>query len=428
MQQMLASARRPATIRLLAAALGARPTGGCASLAELAVGITPKRPTAEANRDLEEVRRLLGVSSRERSRGVLRLISAQLAAEEVRTSSAGTGEPTRLPPMESTVLLLHPAGMRDAALRVATALTGQSSALGGFAPPLDGGSLYRWVVVNRYYRAHLNLLVLCDSAEAHSRLHELAAQAGALMILFDASRADGWLEVQSKWEGDFGGCADEAPDVFLLLADGGSGGDAALDFSLSAGAELVEIDSAAGSVDMAALEPLAAKSRGEAVAADVDLSTEWEGLPRVLEAVQCRRWPTHDEPAGPADPPAMAVVTTEEHADMGALKRHDEVVPRGPKEAWVTCEPAGETDARADTYMAELVREEPREFEDEAEEAAHKENEALEKLIAEVSAMRQSGSSLPDGERRERAAKLALEMSRMLGEASASDTSDADGA
>lgn len=449
---LLMRAERPAAIGVLAAALDASATGGRGSLASRAAGGATGGAT-EARLDTEEARRLLGAAARERTRGALRLIVAQLHAEEVREAGrgktgegegtangeVGAGESARsgdpppgemvsrpplsmalpsaplspLPSMESTVLLVHPPGMGAVAQWLSAALTGQPTGASGFAPPLHGGTAFPWRLQNRYYRARLSLLVVPDTPEANPRLRELAMQVGALLLLFDARAADcGWSGVVARWEGGLPG-TETAPDVFLLLAEGGGADAAASDFALQQGAELVEIDCAEGSDDVRELAPLAAAARGEAQA--VDTAGEWEGLARVLEAVQCRRWP--EDNADPSPLPG-AELTARLHAEAKADTRA--TVDRARQAGGAPSGRGAERDETAEAYMAALVGREPGY-------AAEAEDEAVERLIAQMSAIRENGAGLPDAVRRERAEKLALEMSRMFEDDDGSeDGSEAD--
>lgn len=315
--------------------------------------------------------------------------------------------------MESTVLLVHSAETGGAARRLSAALTGQSTGVTGFAPPLHAGTAFVWRVQNRYYRARLSLLVVPDTPEANPRLRELAMQAGALLLLYDPRAADGgFAGVAARWEDAL---SDAAPDVFLLLADGGVADEEAAEFALRQGAELVEIDCAEGSVDMQELAPLAAAVRGEAPV--VETAGEWEGLARVLEAVQCRRWP--EDKSDPSPLPG-AQLTARLQEEAAADTRAAAAAERARRAGSAPSGRPAERDATADEYMAALVGDEP-------SGVGEAEDEALERLIAQMSAIRNNGAGLPDELRRERAAKLATEMSRLFRDGAASDDgSDAD--
>jgi len=433
---LLSQATRTTTLALLAAVLGSAPKGGGPSLADRAARASATGASGaasdaarEAQLDANESRRLLERATRERSRSILTLVGAQCDAAAARAAELPAPPPrlSPLPSMEATVLLVHPAEMRDAAHRIGAALTGEPAGARGFAPPLEGAAAYSWRVVNRYYRARLSLLVVADTTGAHPRLVELSRQVGALVLLFDRSNAESWGGLVERWGAALPD-ADAAPDVLLLLGDGAcvGTGEEELDFSFEKGAELIAIDSSAGSADLLELAPCAAVARGEAPAPP-ETAGEAEGLSRVLEAVQCRRWPEDADTSPLPDAEATARLQAAFQAERQALAAAERARRDAAEEKVAPTEEVGEDappaaaapprDARAEALLAQLAGAEPAD-------TTERDDEALERLISQMSSIRSNGANLSDEERRERAAKLALDMSRMLGEASGSELSD----
>ncbi|EOD26535.1 hypothetical protein EMIHUDRAFT_435095, partial [Emiliania huxleyi CCMP1516] len=264
---MLSVPRRPRTVAVLGSVLAGRATEAAANGSGAGGG--GSAAAREAASDALEARRLLDLAVRDRPRSLLRLLCATAdaaAAREVtrhgRVAPQQGGRATAgesLPAMERAVLLVHPPVMGCAAHRIAAALTG-GGGRGGLASPLEGGRCYAWRVVNRYYSATLSLLVVPDTDATHAPLAAAAAEAGAVLLLFDRSAAaaageSGWARVTGRWGSDLPSADELSEFVLLLLGDcGGAPGEAppthpeaCFEFALEHGGEIVEIDSAAGS-------------------------------------------------------------------------------------------------------------------------------------------------------------------------------------
>ena len=131
------------------------------------------------------------------------------------------------------------------------------------------------------------------------------------------------------------------------------------------------------------------------------------GLCRVLEALSCRLWPTDD-----AAPPAEAIgeeakgqkeAEEEAKAEMADLARQE-------RERRAASGSDGR-DAMAEEYMAGLAGAEPGPMS-----AEEKEHDELEKIFQQMSNLRLNGQKLGRGERQARAADLAMEMAKLIGE------------
>ena len=456
-REMLSVPRRPRTVAVLGSVLAGRATEAAANGSGAGGG--GSAAAREAASDALEARRLLDLAVRDRPRSLLRLLCATAdaaAAREItrhgRVAPQQGGRATAgesLPAMERAVLLVHPPVMGCAAHRIAAALTGDGGR-GGLASPLEGGRCYAWRVVNRYYSATLSLLVVPDTDATHAPLAAAAAEAGAVLLLFDRSAAaaageSGWARVTGRWGSDLPGADELSEFVLLLLGDcGGAPGEApptppeaCFEFALEHGGEIVEIDSAAGSADMEQLAPLAAASRGATSPAGGRGGDESDGLSRVLEAVQCRRWPEeavgaangsaevrpqNGSASGPADLAASGTAPSGARAVAAAAQ--EEMHRRAAAERLAA------RDEEAERHMAALVGEgEPNGGGEGGGGAVsvgrlERDDEKLERLFEQMGQIRNSGASLPDDERRERAAALAQEMARMLADGEDEDEDD----
>ena len=156
---LLTRARRASSVALLASMLRPSTLGTAGS---------------EAAADVAEVSRLHERCSRGVPRAYLQLARAQLVADLARdcaaaetendacaeTDVASTASGADLPPMASSVLLVHGAEMRTAAHAVAGLLCSDGPARGPLAAPFEDGRAYELRMVTRYYSATLSLVVL----------------------------------------------------------------------------------------------------------------------------------------------------------------------------------------------------------------------------------------------------------------------------
>ena len=434
---LLAHATRPASAAFLSSLLAAAPPSGASS---------------ELEADRNEISRLLPLCTRPRNRGVLQLVAAGLSADSLRvtTAMADAPEAAAAPSvdMESAVLVVHAAENAATAHEIAQIVSGQAGTA-TLPPPLHKARAHLWPVRNRYYRAALQLLTLeDDAAAAAAAITALAQRSHALVLLFELADAASWRRLLSTWEGLLVSGA-VAPDILLLvgLGDGGAAANApaaaaeaaaaaALEWSLDHGAEFVRVELLA---EAAEARLMAAASRGEGAAPPT--SGEAEGLPRLIEALQCRVWPP--------------VAGEEEGASQQASRQRGEAERQlaqragadgagcggeegggeeeggeegggegggGVRSSEASTEQAGPEHAgrlaTAERYIERLASEEEGAAVSPVEvPAEEREQDRTELLIEKMAQLRERGDEMDPAERRRQAERVALELSAMLGEA-----------
>ena len=323
-------------------------------------------------------------------------------------------------------MVVHAPAEAAAAREIARLLSG-SPLCAPLAAPLSES--YAMRVTNRYYTADLAIALAPDTAAAAdsaaattcvapppAALLALAQECGALILLYDLADPSSFERLKSKWSGQF---ADGAPEILLVV---GTGRDGAADnneaasaarweWCFDAGAELVDVDFAADGA--AALEAGAAMREGRRPPAD---NGEAEGLSRVLEALQCRVWPS-----APAAAPAPAPAPLELPAPTPARRHPRRRRRRRPRPRRRATLLEAERQLRALAEAAEGMEEAAGGVRLTAEEEQH---ERLEKLMATMSHLREKGDALDPEERRERASRAALEMASLLGDDFGDDSDD----
>ena len=137
------------------------------------------------------------------------------------------------------------------------------------------------------------------------------------------------------------------------------------------------------------------------------VATTTTGLCRVLEALSCRLWPTDD-----TAPRAKAIGEEAKGAKEAeeVVKAETADLARQERERRAALTSKGR-DAMAEEYMAGLAGAEPGPMS-----AEEKEHDELEKIFQQMSNLRLNGQKLGRGERQARAADLAMEMAKLIGE------------
>ena len=330
-------------------------------------------------------------------------------------------------------------------------------------------------------------LPLKQQLRALTQLAEVAAHAarcGAMVLLYDAVAPQGWQTMTRLWERAFAEqVADTELDVAVAMGLGGDGagsggGDdddataAALEWCVDRRLEMIVAPQAELARGSAAWEQAAAVARGDRAAArryDADA----DGLPRLCEALQCRVWPAHHPGGQPSDayraahgaqvqalrarlaalrppqlPPAARVggrgggrapapaadavagLSTVVSAG-GGRAAVAAAAPMWPPAAAPTAAAreapvnAAEAEAKAGARLMALAGEDAV-VSEEAMNSEERQHESYERLLEEMSKLRQTGDALPEAERRQRAEAAALQMAQMLGDDDDDDDEDED--
>ena len=406
--------------------------------------------------------------------------SSSLASSSLAAEAPADHEVTAedcIPPAESMVLVLACPGTLDAAHEVGGFMSGGAvRGLGPLPPPLASSArAYPWLVQTRYYTATLWLLVHpleatsargadtdasaeaagvvvaavgdsgTDSAngtDSFAPLRSIASKCGGLVVFFeDDAGGAGWAALTSAWSTCLADATPESDvDIVLGLQSSNHEWSDAVsrertEWALDHGVELlyanVRRDGAAAAAAAARV------TRGESASgmgmADAEGTDDAEGLSRLVEALQCRVWPSLDIP------PCFSVQEVHEascEAKRTALQRFH----RARRSAVLS-----ERDAIATRHLEELAGEEPTaggapepEHEPEPEPAsatasggggsahAERELESMEKLMEKMAFLREKGSTLSDEERRAQATRTALEMAKLMGEDDEGEDDDED--
>lgn len=253
--RLLANARRPANLALLSSlARGLLPAAGpplppqssvvgtaedaedvrrllCSSasrprsVAALAQLLAPPPPPEDAAKDEAEARRLLSKSSRPRTRAILQLAAARLAAEAARRTvcaetrgalvCANADAPASQPSFGSAALLVYQPGTRDQASRIAELIGGTTDGR-PLPSPLEGANAYLWPLRTRYFSANLWLIVAEDDDAHHAELVRVGGKCGALLLLYDAGSQQSWDRMSTRWGADL---AQDASEILIVVGE-----------------------------------------------------------------------------------------------------------------------------------------------------------------------------------------------------------------
>ena len=436
--------------------------------------IQPSESPASSSADVSEALALLSSSQRPRVRGLVRATAARLAAEEARTepeqrpsvqpraqpdsvttqltsaiaelrtaaaaasAAAATTVPS-LPPEDAIILMIAPAGTAAAAHQIAATISG-TRGLRPLPAPCNGrgGAAYPWLVRTRYFSASVWLAVAPLTASNAAALGDLAARCGAIVALFDDDDPDaaGWDRLTQYWDSDFRAVSDRA-DICIAMGvrgvpnDGEDAGEVErmhskrVEWCLDHGLELIHADVSPGSSEMT--EATSAARGGPAGGRRSD---DPEGLPRLVEALTCRMWTPLEGVAsaegaeeahqaavdayaailGATVPRALANGNGNEGVGMtGSSRTASNGHAVAPPAAVV-----GATDL-SDRLLLEIAGEEGT-AQHEEKSAEEQEADAMEKLIEQMTFLRERGETLSPEARRERAAQAAMEMAKICGD------------
>jgi len=318
---------------------------------------------------------------------------------------------TAFPSMAASILLVHSRGQRRQARALAQLISG-SSAPRSLPSPLPSASAYLWPLQTRYFSASIWVVVCEDAPAAHEQLTHLSTRCGALVLLFDSANEASWEVLTAGWDGAL---QVDAAEIVLVVGEGEreeeqeemEGSDLEgtalrrVEWCLDRSAEYVRADFFRESAQAALL---AAAARGEGKLPRLD--EDADGMVRVVEALQARRW----EGASPAE--IAGVGTTSAKAQQQQLQ------PLPPPTTGVTLPDSA--------VVAEVIGELPNVTlgggalslaEEEAttlESAEEAKQDRMEALMQQMSEMRHGRHNLPDTARREKAASLALELAHFL--------------
>ena len=186
--------------------------------------------------------------------------------------------------------------------QVASTLSGTKVGI----PPaaLIGHTVYPWLVRTRYYTATIYLLVASFNDETKLELIPFAGVCGALCMCYErswggrlpqeAASEASWTHLSYEWEDvEAGGTV---PEICIALGVGKgevttSANPERLEWCLDKGLEYLEANTHPEGSDVKAAEMAARGGGGQGGRSMSD--DEAEGLSRLVEALQCRMWPSH---------------------------------------------------------------------------------------------------------------------------------------
>ena len=292
------------------------------SVAALAPHIAWRSSRPTPSDDVAEAQRLALSTLRPRVKALLRLAAARLSADETREALAATDDPSTvfgeftaapttpasylstciLPPADQTVILFALPGTSVDAHQVASTLSGTKVGIPTGGP--HGHTVYPWLVRTRYYTATIYLLVASFNDETKLELIPFAGVCGALCMCYErswggrlpqeAASEASWTHLSYEWEDvEAGGTV---PEICIALGVGkgevtSSANPERLEWCLDKGLEYLEANTHPEGSDVKAAEMAARGGGGQGGRSMSD--EEAEGLSRLVEALQCRMWPSH---------------------------------------------------------------------------------------------------------------------------------------
>ena len=347
-----------------------------------------------------------------------------------------------------------------------TLLLAAAAGGGGGEPPAaaaggEGGALRLWTLATKYYDAALEVHVVpAEEWEAPAARAEAAlAGAEALVLVLDAT-AHGSLSGVDAWaaraaDASVGTllCVTNKVDVATGRAPGDEEEPAAAELLLPApGADARHQQHAAfvGRVAEWALEAGFEHVQAAAVSpAAGGAGRDKAGVPRVLEALQCTMWSSMRRRETPPPPPPAAAAASREEAAAAPLTAGDASPGEGGAATTAAAPPTAAAPASSDDEeqrLRGLVRGArgvrppraagdgssgevggQREDGDAAEEEEGEDRDDIERLMAEMQRVRDAAhgpGGLSDEQRREAAARVALQLFALMGEGEGEDTDD----
>ena len=352
--------------------------------------------------------------------------------------------------------------------QVASTLSGTKVGIPTGGP--HGHTVYPWLVRTRYYTATIYLLVASFNDETKLELIPFAGVCGALCMCYErswggrlpqeAASEASWTHLSYEWEDvEAGGTV---PEICIALGVGkgevtSSANPERLEWCLDKGLEYLEANTHPEGSDVKAAEMAARGGGGQGGRSMSD--EEAEGLSRLVEALQCRMWPSHaagmsadaakvaheeevkgyqegikaangmqeevcvpisdPAPAPAAQPNNAAAPTAAPAAAAGAATAATGAAMAAngnvnSANASATAVEGEGDDVLTDRLLSEMAGPELEPEEPMSQE--EREHERVEQLIEQMTFLRERGDTLSHEARRERAAGAAMEMARMFGE------------